>query len=211
MRAFSKVPAFAAIVEGHGDALAVPPLVARIGSHFGLTSYVSGAPIRVGGVKKLAKAGELERWLRLADSRAATDATLIILDCDELCPVTLAAQFAQRIAVMGTVITKPVHMCFVKSEFETWFLADAENLKACLPDYGWSDDVSVADSSAIRGAKERLDQLFSATSYKETRDQEAMARRVDIAALYGVDRSFRRFSKCATQLDYGDLAFLQTE
>lgn len=202
------MPSFAAIVEGFGEVAALPPLVGRVGSAFGVASYVSQPPIRVKGLPQLLKPGELERWILLAQTRNGTDATLIVLDVDEKCPLNLRNQFEARIDSMGNKVIKPVFLCFIKSEFESWFLADVSTLSQSLPDYGWSTSDDVQNYQEIRGAKERLAKIIGNVNYKETRDQEVMARNINVVRLYSKDRSFRRFVKCVTMSNYNDLDFL---
>ncbi|RYD48596.1 MAG: DUF4276 family protein [Verrucomicrobiaceae bacterium] len=204
------MPSLAIVVEGYGDVAAVPAILGRVGNAFGVNAYAANPPIRVKGLAQLVRPGELERWVKLAQSRDGVDRVLFVIDVDEGCPVSLRSDFETRIQQMGNAVTKPVSFCLIKAEFETWFLADAENLKLALPEYGWADNVAVIDPSNRRGAKELLDSLLLGSSYKETRDQEIMARKIDIKSLYASDRSFKRFVKCVTSLDYDDLDFLAT-
>lgn len=201
------MPSFAVVVEGFGDVPSVPILIGRIGGFFGTSAYTSMPAIRSKGLTQLKRPGELERWILLAQSRGA-DVTLFVVDADDDCPTTLRAAFDARVAAMGCAITSPVHFCFIEREFEAWFLVDAEGLRRELPGYGWHENVQIANPSAIRGAKEALDRLFVNVSYKESRDQEAMSRKVDIRNVFLNDRSFRKLTKCVTSLDYDDLVFI---
>lgn len=202
------MPQFSVVVEGFGDVVALPPLLARTGNSFGIAAFTSNPPIRVKGLTQLVRDGELERWILLAQSRPNIDGVIFVIDVDENCPVEIRRQFESRVESMGSAVRVPVHFCLIETEFESWFLADVDTLKSSLPEYGWIDDVNVVNHNRIRGAKEALDRLFVGMTYKETRDQEIMARKVSVKNLYSCDRSFRRFAKCVTGLSYEDMEFI---
>lgn len=201
------MPSFAVVVEGFGDVPSVPILIGRIGGVFGIAAYASMPAIRSKGLTQLKRPGELERWILLAQSRGA-DATLFVVDADDDCPSALSGNFRARVTAMGGAVRAPVHFCFIEREFEAWFLVDAEGLRKELPGYGWIDNVQIANPSAIRGAKEALDRLFDSVSYKESRDQEVMSRKIDVKNLYLNDRSFRKLVRSVTSLEYHDLSFI---
>lgn len=201
------MPSFAVVVEGFGDVPSVPILIGRIGGVFGISAYASMPAIRSKGLTQLKRPGELERWILLAQSRGA-DATLFVVDADDDCPKALSADFWARVAAMGGAVKSPVHFCFIEREFEVWFLTDAEGLRRELPGYSWQDDVRIANPSAIRGAKEALNRLLQDATYKESRDQEIMSKKLDVKNVYANDRSFKKLVKCITSLSYDDLDFI---
>lgn len=194
--------ALAVIAEGFGDVAALPPLIGRAAAEYDCLAYALKPVIRVGGCSNLLRVGQLERWLVLAAGRADADAVLVVLDVDEGCPVQIRDEFEKRTAAISGRLGKPVLFCLIKSEFETWFLSDIENLSSQDSEYEWSDNIAVPNPERIRGAKEYINTLLTNTTYKETRDQEILARMIDVRALFNSNRSFKRFVKCITGLDY---------
>lgn len=185
----------ALIVEGHGDVEAVPALVQRVAAAEGANVFALKPPIRAGGVSSLRRQGELERHLALAASRPEADFVLVVLDCDALCPVELFEEFGPRALPCFEKYKKEIRFCFVKCEFESWFLADHVSIRLKSDGY-WKYDDNFDSYLEIIGAKERLTRSMVGRVYKETRDQAAFARRIDVPGLKAGDRSFRKFVKC---------------
>jgi len=99
-------------------------------------------------------------------------AVLVVLDADEDCPKTLAAQLLRR-ARTG-VADLPVSVVLAKREFEAWYLAAAESLRG---QRGLPPDLEPPpEPEAIRGAKEWLQRHMPfGRRYSETLDQPALA------------------------------------
>ena len=114
------------IVEGHGDAVAVPVLLRRLVSAASAWEVRIDEPIRCNR-SQLVKQDELRKRVRLARLRKDCAAILIIFDSDDDCPVELAAQ------VRGWAVAEagPVHcdVVLAKREYEAWFLAAVESLR----------------------------------------------------------------------------------
>ena len=111
-------------------------------------------------------------------------AVLIVLDSDDDCPATLAAELLAR--ARHTVRHLPISVVLPKREFEAWFLAAAESLRGVR---GLSEELAgPPDPEAVRGAKEWLsDRMVTGRKYRETLDQAALTARFDMAAARRAD------------------------
>lgn len=183
------------MVEGYGDVDAVPALMQRVAAAEGVGVFALKPSIRGGGVSSLRRQGELERHLALASSRPEADFVLVVLDCDAECPVELFEEFGPRAVSAFQKYGKEIRFCFVKCEFESWFLADHISIRLQQDGY-WRYDDNFDNYTNIVGAKERLAQSMIGRTYKETRDQQVFAKRIDVANLKNIDRSFRKFISC---------------
>ena len=178
------------IVEGHGEVEAVPILIRRLAArHYPELTTVIPTPIRIPR-NKVFKADELERAVGLAvRSIGRQGAIFIILDSDDDCPAELGPALLHRISQVFRNV--PIAVVLAKYEFEAWFLASAESLRGRG---GLRNDLNSPDNpEAIRGAKEWLRQrMQSGRTYRETRDQPALA------ALFDIEQARRAdsFDKC---------------
>lgn len=193
----------AVIVEGQGDVTAISSLIAKTGKLFGETIIASDPPIRGGEARKLRRQGELERMLRMATSRPDAEEVLVLVDLDDDCPAQFHAEFTARAQAIAEQCGKPIRFCFCVREYEAWFLADLDTLRAALPDYGWTDDTFPAPED-IRGAKEALRRACH-KGYKQSRDQLAFTKKIDIYRLALASRSFRKFVKSITNKSYEEI------
>lgn len=183
----------AAIVEGYGDVQAVPSLIAKTSNLLG-SPAVASDPIRAGEWKLLRRPGIIEDYLELAATRQ-WDLILVVLDLEDDCAMAEAASARERIELWKNGRDIKVEIVFMVREYETLFLW----CPSCLP---VSNNAALpADPDNIRGAKERVKQL-TARRYKETQDQLRYTQSLDIAVLYKACRSFRRFCKALSGVDY---------
>lgn len=186
------------LVEGDGDRLAVPELIRQ--TLYSLEIYdVSPVtrPIKTGDVKKIRRPGNLEKFISYGCSRSDGDSVLLLLDCDDDCPLDVAREFWDRVTTMSPHFQKKVGMGFFRCEFESLYLASIQSLVEEFPEYGWTltgFDFS-RDVENIRGAKELLSNLMSRKNYKETRDQVKFIAGLDFEQLRKHSRSFRHFEK----------------
>lgn len=143
---------FACIVEGQGDAEAVPGLVRRIAWSFFPAIELHSEAFRFPR-NQLLRPGVLESKIELVVRRIGRQgAVLVILDADDDYPARLGPALLERARrarpdlALGVVLAK--------REFEAWFLAAAESLR------GWRGLPETleapGDPEAIRGAKEWL-------------------------------------------------------
>ena len=114
------------IVEGHGDAAAVPVLLRRlVGAAMAWEEIHIDQPIRCSR-GKLVKEVELRKRVRLARLRKDCGAVLVVFDSDDDCPVELAAQVREwAVAAVGPAC----EVVLAQREYEAWFLATAESLR----------------------------------------------------------------------------------
>lgn len=184
------------IVEGYGDAEAVPSLVAKTAIKFGTTA-IAANPIRAGEWKSLKQVGSFERYLDLALTRRC-DLILVVLDLEDDCPVAEAAIANERILSWKGGRDIRVELVFLAREYETLFLYET----SCLPVV--SDFDIPDDPMSVRGAKERIKSI-TGKRYKETQDQLRFTKELDLDALYAVCRSYKRFCKALIGLEYNQL------
>lgn len=188
------------ILEGPGDLAAVPCLIAKTGQQLGMQIFAHD-PIVCGGVHKLIRDGELERYAKLAASKPDTESILIILDLDDGCAAEFHAKFKARLDNISDELGKSVRVCFCVREYECWFLEDLENLKMVAPEYDWVEDYTCPEPAAIRGAKGYLNRGMR-KHYKEITDQLALTRRLNFQHLFERSRSYRKFARALTGFEY---------
>jgi hypothetical protein len=181
------------IVEGHGEVEAVPVLIRRFAKETGRLPIEVGVPIRVKR-DKLLKPGELERAVDLAAAKAGPGGRiLVLLDAEDDCPAELAPRLAQR--ARQARADRMIGVVLARREFEAWFLAAAESLRALrtLRD----DLIAPRDPEGIQGAKEWLSaRMHAPGGYHETVDQPALAARFDLHQA----RAAPSFDKCYREL-----------
>ena len=188
------------IVEGEGDVAAVPLLIRRIAAELYPELVINTPrPTRVHR-NQVVQPDKLEQEVELAARRiGGQGAIFIILDSDDDCPAELGPVLLER--ALQTHGNLPIAVVLAKCEFEAWFLASAESLRGRR---GLRNDLNSPDNpEAIRGAKEWLRQrMQSGRTYRETRDQPALA------ALFDIEQARRAdsFDKC-----YSDIARLLDE
>jgi hypothetical protein len=165
------------IVEGHGEAEALPLLVRRIAQ--------SVAPTRVPRIlrpyrvsrNQLVQQGQLERVVDYMASKVDKHGRLLILiDADDDCPATLGPDLHRR--ACSARPDRRIAVVVAQREFEAWFLAAAKSLRGRR---GLPQNLSApAKPESIRGAKEWLDARM-ADGYRETLDQPAFTQLMDLA------------------------------
>ena len=192
----------ALIVEGFADQEAFPTIVAKLGNLTQVQVFAPN-PIRAGTFPKLERPGIFEKFVELAASRDA-EAIVVAVDLDDGCPVQARDSIEARRLALEQRFGKPVHVCLIKREFETWFLQLADELKIDASDYGWKDDFGPAEPTAVRGAKELLGRSCT-KGYKEIVDQPILAKKINLKTLYARDRSFRKFVKSILGIEYGQI------
>lgn len=188
------MPYVAPIVEGHGETLAVPALLHRL--HLALASgdrLVVNPPFRVSAPKFVRNAGERDRTMRFAASKArqAGGIVLILLDGDlkaeEVCP----ARFGPRVMNEARMIAPDVPFLVVvaEREYESWFLAAGHSLRGqhgIAPDFSPPvDHASKRDAKGVLGAA-------MAGGYDPIRHQALLTRAMDLDEAARGNLSFRR-------------------
>ena len=80
------------LVEGFGDAEAVPFMLRRYANHLGFHTFSPAPrPIKTGSLHKLSRPGELEKFITYGCRRPEGDSVLLCLDCDDGCPAELGS------------------------------------------------------------------------------------------------------------------------
>ncbi len=189
------------VVEGRGEAQAVPVIIQRIASLV-QPSAVVHVPIVIRRDKaKLVKQPELEAAVDLAARRiGGRGAVLVVVDGDDHCPAELGPR------LLGWAQTAradlPVAVVVAKREFEAWFIAAAKSLRGYQ---GLAANLSAPpDPEAIRGAKEWLTRhMPKGQPYSPTVHQELLARRFALEAARksdSFDKCYREVSRLLSRL-----------
>ena len=170
----------APVVEGHGDAKAVPFLLRRIAHDLGIYELTICPPQRVSRSTLGTEAG-LMSAVRQASYRVdGLGGVLVLFDADDDCPVDLVGRLLDpaRKACAG----KNLGLVVAEKEFESWFLAAAPSLagRGGLPDnFGYD-----GNPQAKRDAKGVVDQAMRSGperhKYSETVDQARLATLFDM-------------------------------
>jgi hypothetical protein len=175
------MPAIYPIVEGHGEARAVPELLRRIASEICRVGTRVLPAHRVPRGRMMAEGfTDLERAVELGRRKIAATgepgAVLVLLDADDDCPAELGPSLLRRI----TRPDLPIAVVLAKREYEAWFLAAARSLGRKL---GRDDLRPPADPEAVRDAKAHLVRhiLGPGAVYSETVDQVRLTAALDLA------------------------------
>ncbi len=170
--------AVAAIVEGHGDVVAVPHLIRRLAP-----SLRVERPVRMPRTRLLQPV-----HLRRAAAIAASNVTghgalLLVLDADEDCAATLAPRLAGDLVAAAPSLVCRVALAV--REFEAWAVAgDA------------AFDVTDADRAGnLKGMLRARHGV-----YKESVDQVRRIADCDVELAAARSRSFRHFQKAIAEI-----------
>jgi hypothetical protein len=180
------------LVEGDGDTHAVPFLIRKVAQSSGLHDLVPCSnPIKCGEIPKLRKQGQLERFVQYACQRNDGDSVVLVVDCDDDCPVLTSVEFTARVREIAERYSKKVGIAFIHKEFETVFLFSLLELSLKYPEHGWrlNNDDNTRDWSTVRGAKGELNRRMKNYAYKETRDQVKFVSAIDVDNLTSTCRS----------------------
>ena len=180
------------VVEGVGDATALPGLLGRILLERYNRPDVMVAQGRTNVVTANGRTNlenKLERFLQHAQNKPECDAILILLDTDGDCPVALAQGLLQRCEQVG--LMHPLEIVCAHWSYESWFLASLETIKG---QRGISEAAALfLDAEDIQNPKQWLtNQMPDGQAYKETLHQASLSSFIDIEMAYLNSRSFRR-------------------
>lgn len=186
------------LVEGEGDAQAVPGLLLRLLAEMGRDDWTVTKIKKVHGIGWLKKRlDDQANYLRLE----APDAVLVLLDLDDGCPRDEARSLAEAWRVHA--LPFPVAVVLAHREFEAWFLASLPSITpnvADLPD----NLVCEKEPESLRGVKEWLTaQMPKGRTYEATLHQKAYAKHLDPKAAQERSRSFRRLVSALDTLTDG--------
>jgi len=192
----------ACVVEGHGETSALPVLLRRIAAIIDTAIDLDiPNPIRIQR-SKLQIPGELEKAVQLAAGKVAPHGRILILmDADDDCPATLAPALLDRAKASRSDL--PIAVVVANREFESWFLAAAESLRARF--HSPVESPTPANAEEIRGAKEWLRERLSGGRYSPTVDQPALAAIFDLRqarAAPSFDKLWREMERLLTGPDF---------
>ncbi len=181
------------IAEGDGDKPAIGVMLRRLPSLYEDLAQVQAESVyNAHGRSNLTKVNGIERFCRLL--APAHDAILVLLDADQDCPLTLAADLAAR--MQACALGVPAAVVCANQAFESWFLADLESVRGVtLKGRVLLQPTAEVHESPelIVNPKRRLRELLMPQEYyKESRDQPALADLVDLKRVAAGCRSFRR-------------------
>ena len=186
----------APIVEGHGEVEAVRILLERIWYELFAGEFIDVLkPIRQPR-PKLAKEDGLRKAVALATGKLRQTGSadpmlvLVLLDADKDCPAELAPQLLTWARATDSTMDS---ICVIaKVEYETWFVAAAESLKAFLT-LGPGDPPSDPESGG--SAKGWIKKRFRQPTYSETRHQPRMTSAMDLTLCRGHSPSFDKLCR----------------
>jgi|ADGO01.1.fsa_nt_gi hypothetical protein len=138
-------PHLGLVVEGPGDANALPILLRKVLAREGIYADVLGKPVACNGRQKALAPRGLEGFVAVAAARPGCRAVLVVLDGegDPVCDVG-----PQLLARAKSVTSLPVAVCLADCSYEDWLYASCETLDIGLPSY----DPSVRGTAAIKQA-----------------------------------------------------------
>lgn len=166
------------VVEGHGEKAAVPHLLRRLFTRFGLHGCLRALPperIAHTGSHWITLKDQAERrtsmrkaWERACAKVRPSGLVLVFLDLDDDLPCLAAPKLRDDLASIDPSIS--FEIIFAVREFETWFLHAAPSLRDHLPGLGSGETVR----HQVRDAKGELERLMR-RKYSERLDQPAFA------------------------------------
>lgn len=177
------------IVEGVGEVVALPVLLRRINDWLSPAIALNiSRPIRVRRDQFLNRQDIFAKQLRLAAAMCpAPGWILILLDADDDCPSSLAADIYQRATAI--VPDRDFSVVLANHEYEAWFVAAAPSLDGrrgfALPD-------AVPEAEMVRGAKQWLSKQIRHGAYHEVVDQPAFSALMNLQLAHDNSRSFRK-------------------
>lgn len=198
------MPIVAPIVEGHGDSLAILPLIGRVASAYCADAAVVVAkPLRIQR-DRLLKPDVLERAVTLAvrQIRDRDSGVLVLIDADDDCPRELAPTLLRRARTAHGAAA--VEVVLAEQEFEAWGLAATRSLRGWR---GLPDDLEPPPNPQnIRGAKEWLTERMPGSAvYSPTADQPSLAATIDLDQARSAS-SFDKFCRAVCALAGGAAA-----
>ncbi|WP_140847812.1 DUF4276 family protein [Paracoccus sp. FO-3] len=181
------------IVEGHGEVDAVPLLVRRV-LHEELLIFDCSiiTPYRLPRSKIGKFDDDLLKAVQFGGLKIAGGAggVMIVADADDDCPAEMHGRFIEFCNQNG--FNFPVSFVLANREYEAWFIACGENMRA----HEWvrNDAPSHDQAETIRGAKGFFDReiLIEGRTYSETVDQSKFTAQIDLSVVRGRCRSFRK-------------------
>ncbi len=179
------------IVEGHGDAMAVPLLLRRLLQEQHEFYYAIVGQAMRGRRSQLVDPEELKRWITLAwRKNKDCGGIFVVFDADDADAKSLGPHLLAHARIVSNGL--PVYVVLAVREYEAWLLASIDSLKGkgtiveapALPAGG---------PESVRDAKGWVERnLAEDRPYAETVDQERLTALLDFRLAYAGSESFRR-------------------
>lgn len=192
------------VVEGPGDAEALPILLRRILTHLDQNQIGVATAKNAHGCGNLERPGGLEKFVEYACRTPGCGGVLVVMDTDSIakCPKTFACTLAARIRAHGVV--KPVAVVLAKTEYEVWLISSIETI-AGKPIKGSpgivAGTIAPLACENVKNPKSWLERHFARPQvYKETMHQAPMSACVDPKLASPRSRSFRRLVHAVSEL-----------
>ena len=184
------------LVEGDGDAQAVPLLVRRL-AHERQQFDVQVLPARKhGDLPKIRS--NFERFYNAALLEGCPVLWVMDYDC-ESCDNVQRELDELRSRAVQVGMRQPTEFAFIVKEYEALFLADHETTREFFGDI--PSNLTFPEAETKRGAKEWLKRARpKGLSYKEATDQAKLTNRLDLTRLRERSPSFRRFEAAVIKL-----------
>lgn len=185
--------AVAAIVEGDGEVSALPILLRRLGLWLTPNATLPNilTPIRVPRDRFLNKKAEFSRHLQLAAAKCGPDGwILVLLDADDDCPASLAADLHKN--AQEFISHRRLAVVLANREFEAWFIASALSLNGFRGFSVSEHEIPLAE--VPRDAKGWIKDRMPRRAYGATTDQPAFAARFDLDMARRNSRSFQKLA-----------------
>lgn len=185
------------IVEGHGDALAVPTLIRRVAHDHGLYDLETLRPHIRGDLPKVRP--RLKDYLLAAAEEGAPVLWVIDYDCDTCTDALHDLADLQSEAKIHAPHMQ-VRFALMVKEFESLFLTDQSTTRQVLKSIP-SDVLFPPDPELVRGAKEWLSKVLpKGQAYKETIHQDRISSQLNLNVLRQRSPSFKRFERSLLDL-----------
>lgn len=183
----------ASIVEGDGEVSALPILLRRLFEWRPGAAYAQPLPpIRVHRDRFLNREEEFRKQLLLAAAKCGDQGwILVVLDADDECAATLAAEVYRR--AQQYVAHRRLSVVIANREFEAWFIAAARSLDGHRG-FRFPEGKAI-DAEIPRDAKGWLRHHMEGGTYREVLDQPAFAQRIELQQAFDNSRSFRKLCK----------------
>lgn len=180
----------ATIVEGDGEVSALPVLLRRLSDWRPGPNYTNVLqPIRVYRDRFLRRDDEFRKQLLLAAAKSGDHGwILVILDADDDCPNSLAADIYQR--AMQHVPHRRISVVLAKREYEAWFIAAARSLNG-RRGFQCPDELP-NDAEGPRDAKGWMRRHMQGGAYSEVLDQPGFTASFDLQQAFDNSPSFRK-------------------
>lgn len=190
-------PHLSVVVEGQSEEIALPRLVFRVCSHFGLNEPILRKPFRIKR-QRVTKDNDLGRALQVcATKMGGQGALLVLLDADEDCAKDLALALAELAEKTGPPLPKAIVIAV--REIEAWLIAAAESLRG---QNGLRGDIDAPDHPEDVGSPKAWlkHRMTAGRSYGPVVDLPVLVRIFDLDLARARAPSFDKFCRALETL-----------